>query len=269
MKNKMKTILKISVCLAFAVILPVSMGSCFSKKNRDSQKLIIAIIDEKNIDEVRRLLEQGVDPNVPDIPESKFYDFLEHLEWTPRAYPLSEACKYNVGYEMVKLLIDYGTTADFSDKNVTSPLYCAVSNDYCYPDTLRVVELLVENGADVNRKEHGVYPVETAARMQPKKYNPGIKSNSDFEDGYDEETAKEITEVVKLLLERMGDYDINSGSYTFTLLMRAATRGNIDLAEYLLSIGADTTIETSEGHKTAYDLAIDNGHVELAELLKP
>ncbi len=264
LKSKMKTILKISVCLAFAVILPVSMGSCFSKKNRDSQKLIIAI-DEKNIDEVRRLLEQGVDPNVPDIPESKFYDFLEHLEWTPRAYPLSEACGWAVNYEIVKLLIDYGASVDFSDKNCWSPLYRAVDCNY-YPDTLRVVELLLENGADVNRKEHGDYPVQIAAEMSPRKYNP-IKSVSDFEDGYDEETAKGITEVVKLLLEKMGDYDINSGSYT--LLMRAAIKGNIALAEYLLSIGSDKTIETPDDHKTAYDYAIDNGHGELAELLKP
>ena len=228
---------------------------------------MIIAIDEKNIDEVRRLLEQGVDPNVPDIPESKFYDFLEHLEWTPRAYPLSEACGWAVNYEIVKLLIDYGATADFSDKSCLSPLHLTVNHHYYYPDTLRVVELLLENGADVNRKEAGDYPVELAARMPPKKYDPQKKNGSYVEDGYDEETAKGIVEVVKLLIGRMDHFDVNEGSYT--LLMSAASRGNIALAEYLLSIGADKTIETSEGHKTAYDYAIDNGHVELAELLKP
>ena len=34
-------------------------------------------IQENNIDEVRRLLEEGIDPNVPTFPESKFNAFMQ------------------------------------------------------------------------------------------------------------------------------------------------------------------------------------------------
>ena len=56
------------------MLIPFSMGSCSSKKNRDAVKLVHAI-QENNIDEVRRLLEEGIDPNVPTFPESKFNAF--------------------------------------------------------------------------------------------------------------------------------------------------------------------------------------------------
>ena len=97
--------------------------------------------------------------------------------------------------------------------------------------------------------------------MSPLKYEGNSKTGV-----YDEEKATGITEVVKLLLMQMEDYDINGSAQT--LLMNAAISGNIALSEYLLSIGADKTLKSS-ADKTAYDYAIDNGHGELAELLKP
>ncbi len=246
------------------MLIPFSMGSCSSKKNRDAVKLVHAI-QENNIDEVRRLLEEGIDPNVPTFPESKFNAFMQKkFEVGSPTYPLAVACSRN-DYEIVKLLIDYGATTDFSDKSGRSPLNIVVTL-YYRSDSLRIVELLLENGADVYHKDNGCYPVEEVARMYSQKYDPQKKNGSYVEDGYDEETAKGITQIVKMLLEKMPDYNINEES--FTLLMCAAIRGNIDLAEYLLSIGTDKTIKDSKG-KTAYDYAIDSGHDELAELLKP
>jgi len=53
-----------------------------------------------------------------------------------------------------------------------------------------------------------------------------------------------------------------------TPLQRAATRGQIEAAELLLSKGADVNIGRKRDGQTALDLAEDRGHDELAELLK-
>ena len=41
-----------------------------------------------------------------------------------------------------------------------------------------------------------------------------------------------------------------------------------EIIELLLELGADKSIKNNDG-KTAYDLALEKGHRELAELLKP
>ena len=56
--------------------------------------------------------------------------------------------------------------------------------------------------------------------------------------------------------------------YGETPLMMSAENNAIDTAKLLLEHGADRSIKNNDG-KTAYDLALEKGHTELAELLKP
>ncbi|MBT6852624.1 MAG: ankyrin repeat domain-containing protein [Opitutae bacterium] len=53
-----------------------------------------------------------------------------------------------------------------------------------------------------------------------------------------------------------------------TPLQRAATRGQLEAAELLVSKGADVNIGRKKDGQTALDLAEDRGHDELAELLR-
>jgi len=50
--------------------------------------------------------------------------------------------------------------------------------------------------------------------------------------------------------------------------MWGAVNGSTEAVLLLLKLGADKTIIDSNGN-TAYDDAVENGHFELAELLRP
>lgn len=54
--------------------------------------------------------------------------------------------------------------------------------------------------------------------------------------------------------------------YEWTALQTAAYTGNIQIVHYLLHRGADVTIINKRG-LSAYDMAQENGHFEIAELL--
>ena len=113
------------------------------------------------------------------------------------------------------------------------------------------IKLLLENGATLE-KRHGITPVVEAARMYP--YQNGV---------YDEETAKGITEIVKMLF---GGQSVNTLFGTETLLFSAARAENVYLVEYLLSQGCDKNIQNYDG-KTALDYAVERGYVEIVDLL--
>ena len=242
-------ILLIGVVLVFALLEGVL--------NPVSSKKLVDAIEQEDIEEVRRLLEKGADPNEPDGIRIPFLASL--LESSPDR-PLSVACKTG-NLELVKLLISYGATAEDQKDMGRSPLEATLL--HYHPDDIEMVKLLLENGADISQEE-GEPPVFLASYMIPKKIDKTKANGTFYSTGYDEETAKGITEIVKLL---MGDFDINDQTYySCTLLMHAARVGNLDLVEYLLSIGAERDLKGSTG-KTAYDYAVDNGHTEIAEML--
>lgn len=241
------------VIAAFVLPIVLAVDRKISRLNK--------AIREGDTEEVRDLLEKGVDPNRPDL---RYYVIDVNTY-----YPLTVACEVG-NYEMVALLIDYGASPILKDRDVFTPLERAVTL-YC-SDTIPIVQLLLEKDGDTRfHKEEGdnarrLY-LMTAAFARPRKRHANTENDSLHDkEKYDEETAKKIVEVVKLLIGRMEHFDVNEGN--LTLLMRAASVGNLALAEYLLSIGADKTLRSSNG-KTAFDMAFENGHVEVANLLRP
>ena len=223
-----------------------------------SQKLIDAV-KVGDLELVQQLLESGIDPNLSNAPVLPIVNtFIEH---SPQK-PLSVACELG-NYEMVKLLISYGATASYTEHMGWSPL--ATSLFYYQEDDIEIINLLLENGADPSMAEAGWFPAFRASRMIPKNYDPTKSNGTVFSSGYDEEVAKGITEIVKLL---MRDCDPNDQSYAgITLLMNASKVGNLELVKYLLSINVDVTLKDVNG-KTAYDYAIEKGHSDIVELLR-
>ncbi|MBE6627500.1 MAG: hypothetical protein E7629_01090 [Ruminococcaceae bacterium] len=254
-RNIMKKTWKYGILLIGVVLVFALLARALNPISPDR---LINAIEQEDVEEVRRLLEKGADPNEPGGITNPF---LRILSETSPDRPLSVACETG-NLEVVKLLISYGATVEYQKGMGWSPL-AATLREY-QPDDIEMVKLLLENGADISQRETGWLPVYRASLMAPKKFDKATATGSVYSTGYDEETAKGITEIVKLL---MGDFDINDQDENpTTLLMNAALMGNRELVEYLLSIGADPTLIDAR-NKTAYDYAVEHGHTEIAEML--
>lgn len=220
---------------------------------RESRKLQNAI-KSNNIEKVKELLDEGVDPNITDIPISKLWRMVE----THADTPLATACEYG-NYDIVKLLIDYGATTDVLEYTGWSPLHRTL---FKYDrDDLKIVKLLLENGADLEM-DGGTIPLVTAVYMFPKTYS--YDNNKIVWGNYDDQAARDITEIVKLII---GDKTPNYQFSGRTLLMTAIKNENIPLIKYFLSFECDLNITDIHNGKTAYDYAIETENQEIIDLL--
>ena len=242
----MKKIVIAVTILAFILLVCLI---CTPNKHHNAEILVNAI-ESENIDEVKILLEKGIDPNVATLSDGWIWSFLE---MSPRR-PISVACKTG-NLKIVRLLIEYGATTETVDGE-HGPLKETLF--YYHPNDVEIVKLVLKYG---NTDEL----VFEAAKMVPKMFDKTKQNGTVFVDGYDEASAKGITEIVKLLL---GDKDVNT-PYSFgqTLLMVAVEKENIYLANYLLSAGADVSIFDDKG-KTALDYAIETGNEDLIYLIQ-
>lgn len=257
----MKRKVWMTICI-FALVIALLAGmiciGAFFVRLHKTEKLIRAITNE-DVAQVELLLTEGIDPNRTDVPAGwLLWTFLE----TSARRPLTIACGTG-NLEIVKLLIDYGATAENVPGTGFSPLRQTLF--YYHPDDVEMVNLLLENGA---QPEDGYEEdiVFFATKMCPKVYDREMRNGTVFVDGYDETTAKGITEIVVTLL---GDRPINSITYAAgkTLLMNAVQQENVYLTEYLLTAGADVSATDRQG-KTAYDYAVATNNEEIISLLK-
>ena len=170
--------------------------------------------------------------------------------------PLSQACSTG-NYEIVKLLIDHGATAEYIDRSDWSPLRCVL---FRYDsDDIEIIKLLLENGADPEVVEADYNSIFAAADMYPHMMGGGPASWT-----YNEEVAQNITTIVKMLL---ADRSVDMRTeYDKTLLMVAARRGNLCLVQYLLESGCDPALTDYQG-KTAADYAFDAGKEDVLHIL--
>lgn len=233
--------------ITLVLVIVICLG-CTSNKYRNAEVLVKAIENE-DVSEVKNLLEKGIDPNVATNSDSWIWTFME----VSARRPISVACRAG-NLEIVKLLIEYGATTETVDGE-HGPLKEALF--YYHSNDVEIVELVLEYG---NTDEL----VFEAAKMVPRVFDKTKQNGTVFVDGYDETSAKGITEIVKILL---GDKDVNS-SYSFgkTLLMVAVENENIYLVNYLLSVGADVSIFDDKG-KTALDYAIETDNEDLIYLI--
>ncbi len=241
-----------AIILVAVLVLALCMPFLFRFKTNS----LIKAINNGDYVKVEEILSDGLDPNKTSIPPSNFWSFFE----MSAKRPLSEACSTG-GYEMVKLLIDYGARAEYVDNTGWSPLRSSLF--HYYTDSVKIIELLLNNGADPHRDNTETYahPVFSAASMLPKNFDVPYEERSE----YDEESARGITEIVKLLLKNES-IDIKSIDGQ-TILICATKVGNVHLVEYILACGCDKNIIDSYG-KTALDYAIETENEALIELLR-
>ena len=254
MRKNLHCLMKLIVLVSLTIVIVIGIVGVHTYMRCREASALIQAIENEDQQKVEELLQGGADPNATTLPISRIWSLFE---MSPQC-PLSVACGIG-NLEIVQLLLTHGATADGVEGTGFSPLEKTLF--YFHPNDVKIVSLLLENGATV--EEDAVFQ---AAQMFPRVYDKTKENGTVFQDGYDEESAKGITEIVKMLLNgRSVNSTTSSGT---TLLMWSVKRENLYLTEYLVAAGSDLSVMDADG-KTAYDYAVDRGFMELAEILKP
>ena len=177
--------------------------------------------------------------------------------------PLSLAASEN-HFEIVKQLIDMGADVNFQNEDESTPLHEALHSHNCF----QIVNLLIQKGAKTEIKnENGETVLEHAlssCNLNPEVFKLLLDLNNLPIDELKIYSVPSIfnaskyvqPETLKMLFEYgMGEINFKDKD-GWSPLHWAAFRKAVDIAEYLLERGSDTSLKTNYG-KTAYDLAPD------------
>ena len=259
------------LCILLVLIISVNQA-----------KTIVKLIDEKNYDALEHACESAL--FIDKIPTSSLImsALCEINVWTP----LQVACSNN-DIEAVSILLEYGADPNKKPPFQSpwyAPIQIAASNG-----NVDIMTVLIENGADVELYGHNALILLTKdARWH---MNESISLES-YKAGYalleqhgmsavhpsfdsrpllcDSALLSDI-EVTKFLIEdKKIPADVRDSDGR-TALHFACLSGYADptkeYIQYLIDHGVDSTVKDSFG-KTAYDYAVEDGHTEIADLLK-
>ncbi len=148
--------------------------------------------------------------------------------------------------DVLELILRHFSCADGVDNRGITPAFLAAEHGIV--DNLA---LLVKKGANVNLTTNSLitmYKNDVRAALQ-RKANSG---SSQFH--------------IPFIHEYMPNFQSKSRFFGATLLHAAAQGGHVNVVRFLLDNNADTSIVNS-AHQTAIQLAAENGHVEVVEVL--
>lgn len=187
-------------------------------------------------------------------------------------YPLLMALDRDHRAEPIRLLIDRDPeTLNMRERKSWLPLHQACLSEI---KRLDLVQLMIEQGADVNgRNRNGFTALQMAASR------PGSEEILEFlleKGALVDITNKGYTALgwaaieghisnVRCLKE-YGKSDLEVGEYGGSQLMQCAYDGHLNAAVILLDHGADIDLRDSE-QRTSLSWAIDQGHTKVAKLL--
>lgn len=139
---------------------------------------------------------------------------------------------------VIEAALKQGYRVDATDPELHTAMMMSAYNGHA-----DVVKLLLDNGAEV-----------------------------DFRDGMNRTalmyaSTGPFNETVTLLLEAGADPNLVDSEEHFSALMFAAAEGQAEVVKTLLKHGADPTLKDVDG-ESAYDFAMNNGHTEVAEMMK-
>ena len=135
MKRKAVFIGLILMLLVLIAIGALVVHFYYPSKYQNADKLISAIENE-DVTQVKKLLDEGIDPNQTNMPPGN-YSFFE----MSATRPLSVACRTG-NLEIIELLLTHGATVEYQEHTGWSPLKEALF--FTNPDDLKIVELLLE-----------------------------------------------------------------------------------------------------------------------------
>jgi ankyrin repeat protein len=220
--------MKKAMAIVFMAILLVSFLMATAQKAKEFWRPIF----EDNIDEVKRLIKDGVDVN-------EKYDWAVWRDITA----LYSAVMWGRA-EICNILIDAGADVNVIYTGGYTILHVAAR----YGGDKAITELLIANGADVNAKctalgaDKDVTPLHAAA-------------------------AKGTVAVAEVLIKNGAEVNAKATHVGYAPLHLAVGSGHKAVAELLIANRAEVNTKTKH-EETPLDLAISNRHEELADLLR-
>jgi len=176
--------------------------------------------------------------------------FINSLAFSTRGFPLSVACEKGGSAAAVRLLLEHGAKARFSDWGCPKPLLVLLRGPVTQ-ETMECVRLLLEHGADPAEGYHGYHPVLEACWSFPQKY---IREEGRYEDAYDEETARRIRDIVLVLISAGADPAVRDKA-GHSAMTKAVSAGNPLLIQTLLGMGLDLNERDKRGRTPLFSLA--------------
>ncbi len=144
----------------------------------------------------------------------------------------------NGNRQVIEHAVENGFDVESTDSEMHTLLMMAAYNGHS-----GIVELLLDKGAKVDHRDI----MDRTALM--------YASTGPF------------NKTVTLLLDAGADPNLVDGDEHFTPLMFAAAEGQAEVVRTLLDHGANKTMVDVDG-ESAYDFALNNGHPEVAKMLK-
>jgi ankyrin repeat protein len=254
-----------AVVLLRCLLLSVSLGAIQCEKPNDapngrdlgSQRqagqqeatLRVALLTH-DLDEVRRLLSEGVDVNAQD----------------PRwGMTLLDAAAQTGKMDAVQLLLEAG-----SDPSMGTPVYHAV-----LADSPALIRLFAGLGASLDKGPRGGRgsPLVTAIILG---HDAALEAL--LEHGADVNSGGDDAETPLLCATRYGrtslaaqlilaGADVNAGDGYYSPIHGAAEKGHVEVAKLLIEAGADVDAQAANG-KTALEIAREGGNTEIVKLLE-
>ena len=170
--------------------------------------------------------------------------------------------------DICKLILEI----DKNNINIFDNTYCSALTLACRDNNIDIVELLLDNGSDniindINNVEYQENDDEWATDDEEDLAD--IQADEDDEQVVPVE-GNNILEIEYNILDEELDYDDLDEDEEFneicTPLMIACKRGYLELAKLLLSRGADIK-KQNVYYRTALDLAIRSGHLEIVSII--
>lgn len=213
------------------------------KKIRQPESKLANAILTNNICVVKKLLQQGTDPNAEFPKKSGIPLLFSIFEKNYFTLPKDNTSDLPVTLhhitakqECLHLLLEYGASPNVRDECDRTPLEIAII--WCMPD---IVKLLLIHGADPNyRDKKGVTPLMKTAIL-------GIK---------DARPINDKLQIIMHLIDAGGEIDAQTPDGK-TALMYATGNSRLEIVELLVSSGASLSIKDNMGHK-ACDI-VDQG----------
>ncbi len=182
------------------------------------------------------------------------------------------------------MLVEAGASVNAKGTNDCTPLHYAV----CQRNKKDMALYLLEHGANINAKASGGSTPLGYMIMHSPAYTDGVYNQDRFDlamllieqgasvsdaclEGHLMYWAANTND--NHLLEYLwlqGEIDINQKALKSkqTALMYAVMRNSKQACQFLLNYGAEKSITDAHG-KTAYDIAMEMGYTEIAEMVKP
>jgi len=245
-------------------IAPIVMGCLLLAQGANGQDIADAMkyIYMREFDTAKTIIESGINVNKKERG----------------SYLMNVAC-HRGNPEMVRFLIEHGAHINVTAEDGSTPLYWAAGAD----EEGKLVKLLLERGAQINsRNALGSTPFNKAVfRAIQKGDNYGVleillDNGADVDAAPEDGQAEGYTPLMGAVINNSGrlatfliwhgaDVNVQAADGNAPLLI-AAKEGNLELVKLLIDNGADPGFINQEG-KTALQIAKEKGHKEVVSYL--